>query len=194
MCKMLNVVWLLILVFSILFSLFTGQVSSVAPAATRGAANAVQLCITLAAVYVLWGGLMEVAREVGLLSLLARLVRPLVGRLFPSTKTSKKSEEALVMNLAADILGLGNAATPAGQQAMQALADPTRPGYATNEMVRLVVLNNCAITLLPTTVLSLRAAAGSLDVRFLPVSLAVSVVSTLVGLLVCWLMERRKRA
>lgn len=189
---MLNFVWLIMIAVSIIVSLVSGGIGEMGGAAQAGVSSAVTLCLSLVAVYTLWGGLMEVAREVGLLRALARFMRPLVGRMFPSTRQNPAAEEAIVLNLSANLLGLGNAATPAGQAAMKALQSKERPRYATNEMVRLIVVNNTAITLLPTTVISMRALFGNADLRFVPVEFLVSLVATAVGLLACRLLEKKE--
>jgi len=126
------------------------------------AGDAVQLAIGLVGVMALFLGLMKVAEEGGLLKLAARGIRPLLIRLFPEVPADHPAMGAMVMNMAANLLGLGNAATPFGIKAMQELETLNpEPGTATDAMALFLAINTSSITLLPTGVIALRAAAGS---------------------------------
>lgn len=149
------------------------------------AGGAVELAIGLVGVMTLFLGLMKVAEAGGLLTILARLIRPLMVRLFPEVPAEHPAMGAMILNMSANALGLGNAATPFGIRAMQELErlNP-HPGTASNAMVLFLAINTSSITLLPTGVIALRAAAGSADpAGILPTTLVATFCSTLAAIL-----------
>jgi spore maturation protein SpmA len=148
------------------------------------ASGAVELAIGLVGVMTLFLGLMKVAEKGGLLLIIARLVQPLMRRLFPDVPVDHPAMGAMILNISANVLGLGNAATPFGIRAMQAL-DSLNPnkGTATNAMVVFLAINTSSVTLLPTGVIALRAAAGSADpAGILPTTLFATILSTAAGI------------
>lgn len=160
----------------------TGQMGAVSSAAMEGAAAAVELCVKLCGPLCLWSGVMEVMRRGGLLAKLTGLLRPLLRRLLPHACADRETEEALCANLSANMLGLGNAATPMGIRAAQRMARGCN-GTAGDELCRLVVLNTASVQLLPTTAASLRAACGAAaPFDILPCVWLSSVFSVAVGL------------
>ncbi|MCD6733735.1 MAG: hypothetical protein LT103_09100 [Burkholderiaceae bacterium] len=154
------------------------------------AGGAVELAIGLVGVMALFLGLMKVAEAGGLLTVIARLIRPLMTRLFPEVPPDHPAMGAMVLNLSANALGLGNAATPFGIRAMQELdrLNP-RPGTATNSMALFLAINTSSVTLLPTAVIALRAAAGSTDpAGILPTTLFASICGTIAAVVAAlWL-------
>jgi len=172
-------IWTGMVFLSLLFGLINGTVSLVASAAIEGAGAAVALCISLGGVICLWSGVMEVIRRGGLSARLARLLRPILLRLFPENKDSFEAMEALSANVSANLLGLGNAATPLGIRAAAAMQ---RGRSATNDLCMLVVLNTASIQLIPATVAGVRAAAGSLSpFDILPAVWITSTCSVIAG-------------
>lgn len=161
----------------------------------ESAAGAVDLAIGLVGVMTLFLGLMKVAEAGGMLTILARLIRPLMVRLFPDVPADHPAMGAMILNLSANALGLGNAATPFGIRAMQELdgLNP-RPGTATDAMALFLAINTSSVTLLPTGVIALRAAAGSTDpAGILPTTLFATAGSTLVAILSAKLYARFSR-
>ncbi|HLS57232.1 MAG TPA: nucleoside recognition domain-containing protein [Zeimonas sp.] len=157
------------------------------------AGGAVELAIGLVGVMTLFLGLMKVAESGGLLTVIARLIRPLMTRLFPDVPPGHPAMGAMVLNLSANALGLGNAATPFGIRAMQELdrLNP-RPGTATNAMALFLAINTSSVTLLPTAVIALRAAAGSADpAGILPTTLFASICGTIAAIAVAMWLSRR---
>jgi spore maturation protein SpmA len=149
------------------------------------AAGAVELALGLVGFMTLFLGLMKVAEAGGMLTVLARLIRPLMIRVFPEVPSEHPAMGAMILNLSANMLGLGNAATPFGIKAMQELdrLNP-RPGTATNAMVMFLAINTSSVTLLPTGVIALRAAAGSADpAGILPTTLFATMCSTAIAIL-----------
>ena len=156
------------------------------------AGDAVTLAIGLIGVMALFLGLMKVAEEGGLLTIIARLLRPVMVRLFPEVPAEHPAMGAMILNLSANVMGLGNAATPFGIRAMQEL-DKLNPikGTATNSMVLFLAINTSSVTLLPTGVIALRAAAGSHDpAGILPTTLFATLCSTIVAVIAAKLYSR----
>ena len=152
-------------------------------AMVQSAAGAVDLSLGLVGVMTLFLGLMKVAEAGGLLRIIAQLIRPLMVRLFPDVPGDHPAMGAMILNLSANVMGLGNAATPFGIRAMQELnrLNPA-PGTATDAMALFLAINTSSVTLLPTGVIALRAAAGSADpAAIFPTTLFATACSTVVG-------------
>lgn len=169
--------------------------AALSAAALQGCGDAVQLVISLAGMLCLWCGVMNIAAKAGLTEALARLFRPLTRRLFPALDPAGDAMQAICMNLSANLLGLGNAATPFGLAAMHALQKQNpAPDTATDEMLLFVVLNTASLQLLPTTCAALRQQAGSAaPMEILPAVWLTSLGTISVGLLLAWLPLRRRR-
>lgn len=183
-------VWTVMVVLSLACGLFTGRMDAVANAAFEGAASAVELCVEMAGVMCLWSGVMEIMNECGLSALLARFFRPLLRRLLPQASRDDETLSAISANVSANLLGLGNAATPLGIRAARRMAAGCG-GIASNELCMLVVLNTASIQLLPTTIASVRAAAGSAaPFDILPAVWLSSVLSVAAGLMTAALLSR----
>lgn len=159
---MLDYVWGFMLTIGLLVGMLNGRGKEVTEAIITSGGNAVQLCIGLLGVLCLWSGLMGIAEKSGLVKLLAILARPLIKMLFPGIPKEHSASGAILMNMAANFFGLGNAATPLGIKAMMELQklNPHKK-VASKEMIMFLVLNTAAIQLIPTTMIALRAAAGS---------------------------------
>jgi spore maturation protein SpmA/spore maturation protein SpmB len=158
----------------------------------KSASGSVELAIGLIGVMALFLGLMKVAEAGGMLTILARLIRPLMKRLFPDVPADHPAMGAMILNLSANMLGLGNAATPFGIRAMQELdkLNPQR-GTATNAMALFLAINTSSVTLLPSGVIALRAAAGSSDpAAILPTTLFATIGSTAVAIIAAKLYQR----
>ena len=185
-------IWTGMVGVSLLFALFNGTVTQVANAAMDGAGAAVTLSITLAGMICLWSGVMELIRRGGIAAALSRLLRPLLARLFPENRDNPEAMEALSANVSANFLGLGNAATPLGIRAAQAMK---RGPIATRDMCMLVVLNTASIQLIPATVAGVRAAAGAASpFDILPAVWITSIVSLAAGIGLATLLARRSRS
>ena len=155
----MTVLWCYMVGVSVLFGALDGTLDAVSAAALSGAASAVTLCLSMAGVICLWTGVMEVMERSGLAGKLARLFRPLLRRFLPQASREEETLSAVSANVSANLLGLGNAATPLGLKAAARMAKNSG-GVASDELCLLVVLNTASIQLVPATVASLRAAAG----------------------------------
>lgn len=192
---MLNYIWGGMILLSLITSFFTGRVDATAAAAAEGAGAAVELCLTLLGILCLWTGLAKIGEKAGLVSLLSRLLAPLLRILFPKLEKDAPVRGSIVMNLVANLLGMGNAATPLGIKAMGELQKRNRfRSTASNEMCMLVVLNTASLQLFPTTLLSLRQVYGSASpaVILLPIWL-VSICALMAGVTAAKILERRRR-
>jgi len=186
-------VWSGMVVLSLIFGIISGNLDQVAAAALEGANSAVELSLSMAGILCLWSGVMEILNVCGLSALLARAFRPLLRRLMPRAAQDEETLAALSANVSANLLGLGNAATPLGIQAARRMARGCG-GTASNELCRLVVLNTASIQLLPTTIASVRSAAGSAaPFEILPAVWLASVLSVMAGLLTEQLLSRREK-
>lgn len=184
-------IWTGMAVVSVVCGAVYGRMEAVSAAALEGAGQAVRLCLSMAGVLCLWTGLMEVMDRCGLSRRLGRLFRPVLRRLLPQASRDPETLAAVTANVSANLLGLGNAATPMGIAACRAMEDGS--GTATDEQCRLVVMNTASIQLLPTTVASVRAAFGSAaPFDILPAVWISSLASVTVGLLTARLLSRRK--
>ena len=182
-------IWGGMIILSLLFGAATGRMDAVSEAALSGAQSAVELSLSMAGVLCLWSGIMEIMRVCGLSEGLARAFRPLMGRLLPAASRDSETLAAVSANVSANLLGLGNAATPLGIQAARRMARGCG-GVASDELCRLVVLNTAPIQLLPTTIASVRAAAGcKTPFDILPAVWLASVLSVTAGLTAAWLLS-----
>ena len=184
-------VWTAMVVLSLVCGLWTGRIDAVANAALEGADSAIRLSISMAGIMCLWSGVMEIMNACGISAMLARAFRPLLRRLLPQACRDEETLAAVSANVSANLLGLGNAATPLGIRAARRMAVGCG-GVASDELCLLVVLNTASIQLLPTTVASVRAAAGSsAPFDILPAVWLSSLLSVTTGLTAAALLSRK---
>ena len=189
---MLNVLWVFLLAGGLVYGAFTGQPQLATQAAMDGATEAVSLVISLLGITMLYMGLMEIATQSGLAKKVSSVVAVLIKPLFPGLKKQEPAMQAICMNLSANALGRGNAATPLGLAAMEELQKKNKDKKrATNEMVALIVLNASSVQLVPTSIIALRAAAGSADPAGITgVMLLATLATTLVGAVLCRVLSK----
>lgn len=190
----ISIVWAVMVVSSLLYGGCTGQLAQVSSAAAEGAQAAVELCLSMAGVMCLWSGIMEVMKQCGMLEALRGCMMPVLRRLFPQSANDEETMELIAANVSANLLGLGNAATPLGIRATERMARRS-PGKASHELCRFVVCNTASIQLIPTTVAAVRSSAGCLSpFDILPAVWLTSLAALTAGLTVCWLSERLCRS
>lgn len=190
----MSVIWTIMVAASICCGLATGRGGAVAAAALEGAAAGVELSLAMAGALCLWLGVMEVMRRSGLAAGLSRLLRPVLRRLYPDFAQNGPVMDAVSANVSANILGLGNAATPLGLEAARLMAAQS-PGIASDSLCMLVVCNTASIQLIPTTVAALRAAAGCASpFDILPAVWLTSAIALAVGISAAKLFARLGRA
>lgn len=184
-------IWTGILATSVFFAILLGRGQDLAAAIPQGAQAGVTLAISMAGSICLWSGAGKLMEAAGLTGKLSKLLNPVLKKCFPSTRQDSTLKNHLSANICANFLGLGNAATPMGIQAVRRMADPKRPGFATDEMCRLIVLNTASIQLIPTNVAAVRSALGcATPFDILPAVWITSVASAGLGLVSAWLLGR----
>lgn len=184
-------IWTGFIFVSILCSFFQGTGGALAASVVQGAQAGITLAISMAGALCLWSGAGALMEAAGITALLSRFLAPVLGRLFPGTKSDPRLANSLSANVCANLLGLGNAATPMGIRAAGRLRDPRDPTRATDGLCRLVVMNTASIQLLPTTVAALRRTAGCASpFDILPCVWVSSILSVSAGLLAAWGLGR----
>ena len=186
----MTVIWTGMTALSLFCALLLGRGGDLAPAALEGAASGVRLAIGLAGALCLWMGVMEVMNRAGLAGKLARLLRPLLSRLYPDFAGDRAVMDAVAANVSANLLGLGSAATPLGLEAARRMSRRS-PGTASDSLCTLVVCNTASIQLIPTTVAAVRMGAGAAaPFDILPAVWVTSLCSVTAGLLAARLLAR----
>ena len=189
----MNYIWAGMLLISVIFGAVTGRIEAVGNSLFSGTGEAIELFTTLLGMLVLWSGIMRIADKAGLAKGFSRFTAPLTRLLFPGLR-SEKAKAAISMNVAANLLGLGNAATPLGLEAMKEMQrDNPKKEQATRHMITFVVLNTSSVQLIPTTIATLRAKYGSAaPMEVMGPILFVSVAALVMGLIVCELMQKAR--
>ncbi len=192
---MLNGIFVALVTGAVLVAAFSGQMPAANDAALGAAKQAVEVLLKLVGVMALWLGFMRVLRDAGVMASLARALAPVLRRLFPEVPPDHPAMGAIVMNLAANVLGLGNAATPFGLKAMRELeALNPRPGVATNAMALFLAINTSGLAVLPLGAIALRASLGSKNAAGIIVpSLIASACATVAAIATAKLLERWPR-
>lgn len=192
---MMNYVFPVLIILSFIAAAATGSMNELSASVIEGGTNAVELLIRLVSMLCLWGGIMEIADRSGVTKGISKLLSPLIRLIFPHIRKEKDVLEAITMNITANVLGLGNAATPLGLEGMRRLqninSDTSR---ASDEMVVFVVMNTAAMHIIPTTVATLRGQYGSVSpMSILPASFLTSFCALAVAILSAKLGNRFKR-
>lgn len=190
----MNYIWVFIIVISYIFSFFAGTTDAVTKSVFDGCESAVALVISLLGMMCLWTGLLEIAQHSGLINKIQKLLSPVISRLFPTIDKDSLVAGEIATSMTANMLGLSNAATPLGLSVMEKLEKRNLiKDTASDEMCMFVVINTASITIIPTTLLTLRTAFNSLAPFeiMVPVWIA-SVLSLLSGILCAKFCARRK--
>lgn len=188
---LMSYIWTGMIALSLIAAYMTGKVGALAASVSQGAQSGVTLIISLAGSICLWCGVGKLMEKVGATRVLSRLLRPVLERIFPSFSKDPQLAGSLSANVCANILGLGNAATPMGIQAAQRLALQSPNGIASDELCRLIVLNTASIQIIPATVAAVRTTYGCLSpYDILPAVWVTSVCSAAIGLTAAWVMGK----
>ena len=182
---MIKWIFAVMIILSVIFGAVTGQIQQVCEAALNSCVEAVELFLYLLGGMCMWGGLMRIAEKAKITDILSRLFKPLLKHIFKGLDLNGKAFHAICMNITANLLGLGNAATPLGLEAMCRLEQEEHTGDTTSRnMIMFVVLNTASITLIPTTSASLRIKHGSSEpMEILPCVLITSAFALAMGLI-----------
>lgn len=184
-------IFTILLGISVVFAAILGRGSEVAAAIPQGAQAGITLAVSLAGSICLWTGVGKLMEKVGLTALLSKFLQPLLHRIFPGAKTDPVLAGFLSANICANFLGLGNAATPMGIQAVRQMKDARQSDRATDQMCRLVVLNTASIQFLPATVAAVRVSLGcATPFDILPMVWLTSLCSAGMGLTAAFLLKQ----
>ena len=186
----MSYVWAVLVGVSVVCAAVTGKMGALSGAVIQGAQSGITLAVSIAGSLCLWAGIGRTMEKLGIAAALARLLRPLLHRLFPSTRQDAGLAGALSANICANLLGLGNAATPPGIEAARRLAARS-PDAASDELCRLIVLNTASIQLIPANVAAVRSSLGcATPFDILPAVWIASVLSAGLGVTAAWALGR----
>lgn len=159
---MLNKIWSIFIIISFIYAIFSGKVEQLNNSIFESTASAVELSITFLGTICLWNGIMQIAQKTSLIQKLTKIFRPIINFLFPEMRNNEKAKQEISMNVIANLLGLGNAATPLGLKAMKTMQkENTKKDTLSNSMAMFIVLNTASLQIIPTTVIAIRASLGS---------------------------------
>ena len=181
---MLNILWPIFIILSFIYALISGKVNEVNNGTFESLTDAVELSITFLGTMCLWTGIMEIAKQTSLIDKMTNLLKPLINFLFPDLKRNESAKQEISKNMIANILGLGNAATPLGIKAMKTMQkENTKKDTLTNSMMMFIVINTASIQLIPTNVIAIRTSLNSQNATgiILPVWIA-TIIAAIVGI------------
>lgn len=159
---MLNKIWPTFLIISFIYAIFSGRLPDVNNSIFESTSSAIELCLTLIGTMSLWCGIIKITMETSLVNKLIKILKPILRKLFPEVNENDEVHKEISMNIIANLLGLGNAATPLGLKAMKSLQKENKtPQKLSNSMAILIVLNTASIQLIPTTVIAIRTTLGA---------------------------------
>ena len=159
---MLNIVWPIFIIISFSFAIFSGNLENLNASIFQSTTDAINLSINLLGTMCLWSGIMKIAENSSVIEKLTKILKPIINFLFPEMKKNKKVQKEISMNMIANIMGLGNAATPLGLKAMKTMQEENaKKDTLTNSMAMFIVLNTASIQIIPTTVIAIRNSLGS---------------------------------
>ena len=159
---MLNIVWPIFIIISFSFAIFSGNLENLNASIFQSTTDAINLSINLLGTMCLWSGIMKIAENSSIIEKLTKILKPIINFLFPEMKKNKKVQKEISMNMIANIMGLGNAATPLGLKAMKTMQEENaKKDTLTNSMAMFIVLNTASIQIIPTTVIAIRNSLGS---------------------------------
>ena len=159
---MLNKIWPFFIIISFIYAIFSGNLENLNSSIFASTSDAINLCISLLGTMCLWSGLMQIANKTTMIEKLTKFLQPIINLLFPEIKKNKQIKKEISMNMIANILGLGNAATPLGLKAMKSMQkENNKKDTLSNSMMMFIVINTASIQIIPTTVIALRNSLGS---------------------------------
>jgi len=190
---MLNILWPIFIILSFIYAIFSGKIDSLNTGIFNSLSEAVELSITFLGTICLWNGIMEIAKNTSLINKLNNLLKPLINFLFPELKNKEKAKQEISMNMIANILGLGNAATPLGIKAMKTMQKENKnKDILTNSMMMFIVINTASIQLIPSNVIAIRTSLNSQNpsLIIIPVWIA-TIIAASVGILVTKILIKK---
>lgn len=191
---MMGKLWVMMLVLSFFCSVLFGKTAELSTAVLNGAEASIELCFSIAGLILLWSGVMEIMKKSGLMDKIAKILSPVIGFLFPNAKKNRQIMADICANVSANLLGLGNAATPPGIRAAEGLHRLSNKNYASDDMCMLVIINTASLQLIPTTIGAIRASCSASDpFDIIPAVWIASIISLVAGVLSAKFMARLYR-
>jgi spore maturation protein A len=189
---MMNYIWLTIVILAVVLGGINGKIENVTKSAIDAASDSVRVAIGLIGAMALWLGIMKIAEDSGLMSLAAKAIAPILKKLFPDVPSDHPAMASMTMNIAANMLGLNNAATPLGIKAMEDLEKlNTQPGTASNAMCTFLTINTAGLQLVPATMIGIMASAGSKEpTAIIGTTIAATCAALIVGVSTVKLLEK----
>ena len=161
---MLNKIWPFFIIISFIYAIYSGNIFNINNAIFESANQTVELCLTMFGTLCLWNGIMKIAIKTSLIEKLTKFLKPVISFIFPEIKNDKKISKEISMNMVANILGLGNAATPLGLKAMDSMQKINKDkSKLSNSMAMFILINTASLQIIPTTVITIRSSLGSTD-------------------------------
>lgn len=195
---MLGKIWVFMIFISLISAIANGKISELSTSVTEGAGAGISLILSIGGMIILWSSVLEVMKRCGLSEKLSRLLRPVLCRLFPTAKNSPEVLCDISANVSANLLGLGNAATPAGLSAARGLYSLTGNSYVSDDLCMLVVINTASLQIIPTTVAAVRASLGAENpFDILPAVWIATAISQILGIFtakLCATAYKRRKA
>ena len=187
---MLNLVWPIFIIISFSYAIFSGNLQNLNSSIFDSVESAVNLSITMLGTMCLWSGIMNVAANTNIMKMMNKMLKPIIRFLFPEIKKNKKAQNEISMNMVANILGLGNAATPLGLKAMETLQKENKnKEELSNSMIMLIVINTASIQLIPTTIIAIRSSLGAQNPTSIIVPVWIATIcAAIVGIFVTKLL------
>lgn len=159
---MLNIIWPIFIIISFSYAIFSGNIDKLNESIFSSTSEAVNICISLLGTICLWNGIMQIANKTTIIDKLTNMLKPLINFLFPEIDKNSSAKKEISMNMIANILGLGNAATPLGLKAMKTMQKENKnKDTLTNSMITFIVINTASLQIIPTTVIAIRSSMGS---------------------------------
>ncbi len=190
---MLNIIWPIFIIIAIIYAFFTGNIENLSNGIFDSAKSAVELTLTFFGTICLWNGVMEIAKRTSLMEKLTKILKPLINFLFPELNNNKQAKEEISMNMTANLLGLGNAATPLGLKAMKTMQkENVKKDTLTNAMAMFIVINTASLQIIPTNVIAIRSSLGSQSPSGIILQVwTATIVAALVGITATKILMKR---
>ena len=190
---MLNKIWPIFIIISFIYAFCSGNIENVNSGIFESTKNAVELCLTFLGTMCLWNGIMQIAYKSNLINKIVKLLNPIIKKLFPEIKNDEKIKKEISMNMIANILGLGNAATPLGIKAMKSMQEKNiNKNKLSNSMMMFIVINTASLQIIPTTIIAIRSSLKSINPTSIVVPVWVATIcSVITGIIITKILIKR---
>lgn len=190
---MLNIIWPIFIITAFIYAMISGNIEQTSNGIFNSASDAVKITITLLGTISLWNGIIEIIKNTSLINKLTKVLKPIIRFLFPELKDNTKAKQEISMNIIANLLGLGNAATPLGVKAMETLQkENIHKDRLTNSMAMLIVINTASLQIIPTNVIAVRSSLNSINPTGIIIQVWIAtIVAAIVGIVATKILMKR---